>query len=76
MNASNRGGGNVAQDSLQQQARVQFVDVPVLDVRQAEWVELGTGLAVLIGCGWVVWCLVSVLMRDRTDGRNSSKKRD
>ena len=36
-----------------------MLDVPVLDVRQAGWVVVGTGLAVLFGAGWVLWCLLA-----------------
>ena len=41
---------------------VQMLDVPVLDGRWAGLVEWGTGVVVLVGVGWVVWCLVGVVL--------------
>ncbi len=54
--------GHHLQQQQQGLGNVQVVDVPVLDVRDARWVEVGTGLVVAVGCGWVVWCLLAVVM--------------
>ena len=57
---SGGGGGGGIGGRPAGQGSVQVVDVPVLDVREAEWVEGGTGAVVAVGCLWVVWCLFAV----------------
>jgi len=34
--------------------------VPVLDLGKSKYVEAGTAAVVLLGFGWVLWCLVRV----------------
>ena len=38
------------------------IEVPVLDLGRAEWVERGTVIAVLLGFVWVCWCLARVAL--------------
>lgn len=39
------------------------ITVPVIDLEQAAWVNLGTALAVVLGFGWVLFKLASVVKR-------------
>ena len=39
---------------------VSHLDVPVLDLDKSMYVEFGTAAAVLLGFGWVVWCLLGM----------------
>lgn len=45
--------------------------VPVLDLDRAWYVESATALVVMLGFGWVVWCLVRVCFA-RGYGNNDS----
>lgn len=40
-----------------------LISVPVLDLNQSKYVELGTAGSVLLGFSWVIWCLWRVLRR-------------
>ena len=40
-----------------------IIRVPVLDLDQSKYVELGTAGVVLLGFSWVIWCLWGVLSR-------------
>ena len=42
---------------------VSSLDVPVLNLNEARWVEAGTAVAVVMGTAWVMWKLVMVLLR-------------
>ena len=52
------------QSAAREGGGVQRVEVPVLDLggAAAGWVEGGTGMAVLVGSAWVVWCLLKVAL--------------
>ncbi|KXJ97508.1 PIG-X protein [Microdochium bolleyi] len=39
------------------------IEVPVLDIEKAAWVNLGTAVAVALGFSWVLWKLASVVKR-------------
>ncbi|KAK0124648.1 protease B nonderepressible form [Cadophora gregata] len=39
---------------------VNSLDVPVLDLDRSRFVEVGTAIGVLLGFGWVCWCLLGV----------------
>jgi hypothetical protein len=41
---------------------VNALQVPVLDLDKSKYVEVGTGVAIVIGFAWVMWCLFTVLM--------------
>lgn len=53
---------------------ISSLSVPVLDLNGSKWVELGTGLAVLVGFGWVFWCLLQVLWADWFGKGGQAKK--
>ena len=40
-----------------------IISVPVLDLDQSRYIELGTAGVVLLGFSWVIWCLWGVLSR-------------
>jgi hypothetical protein len=40
-----------------------LISVPVLDLDQSKYVELGTAGIVLLGFSWVIWCLWKVLRK-------------
>lgn len=47
-----------------------LISVPVLDLDQSRFVEVGTAAVVLMGFWWVIWCLFGVWRRE---GYGSSK---
>ena len=46
------------------------IDVPVLDLDQSRYVEVGTAAVVAMGFAWILWCLLRVW---RTNGYGSIK---
>lgn len=42
---------------------VSKIDVPVLDLDKSWYIEVGTAVGVLVGFGWVCWCLWGVWAR-------------
>lgn len=60
-------------------AGVQVLNVPVLDMRLADggWVGFWTGVGVLVGAGWVMWCLALVAFGggDKKKDKEDEKER-
>ncbi|KAG9247044.1 PIG-X [Calycina marina] len=54
---------------------VNTINVPVLDLDQSRYVEMGTAATVVLGFGWVLWCLLGVWKRNGY-GSNSNKERE
>jgi PIG-X / PBN1 len=48
--------------------------IPVIDEKYSSWIGTGTGLIVLIGCGWVLWALISAFRRSRSSESETAKK--
>lgn len=53
---------------------VNKVRVPVLDLSKAEWVNIGTAVAVLLGFLWVVWRLGGVVFGKKKAAAEEKKK--
>ncbi|OLN88234.1 Protein pbn1 [Colletotrichum chlorophyti] len=53
------------------------VRVPVLEARKAEWVRMGTAIAVALGFAWVMWGLLSTYSRNGYGrvGKSDEKKK-
>ena len=55
---------------------IETIRVPVLDLDHASNVEMGTITVVMLGVGWVLWCLIRGLWRTRDyENQVDNKKR-
>ncbi|KAH6890415.1 PIG-X [Thelonectria olida] len=50
------------------------VSVPVLNDQKAEWIGLGTSVAVMLGFAWVLWKLVGAMMSSGSHGQPKDVK--
>lgn len=58
------------------QPRVEYFDIPALDLEKVRWVEGGTMGVVIVGFLWVVWALFGVTKGDWVGGRVGKGKKD